>query len=151
MRLTFREPGRKLVCKNYGCKCHQQHEAIQPHWAWCLRRPLCETELGLPPPCQRSLPRSWPVFIHCCLHTAPPGAEREEQCLAQCVCSAALGTWNMDEWGFSTRRLGRQASAWERCPGTVPTSLAAGIWGGLGTARGGSGRFRVCLLCSLMV
>lgn len=30
MKLTFREPGRKLVCENYGYKCHQHHEAIQP-------------------------------------------------------------------------------------------------------------------------
>lgn len=78
MKLTCRKSGRKLVCENYGYKCHQQPKAIQPHQALSLRWSPCETELRLPPPCQPSLPQSWPLFSPCCLHSPPRSGEREE-------------------------------------------------------------------------
>ena len=86
-KLTCRESGRKFVCENYGYKCHQQPEAVQTHQALSLRWSLCETGLRLAPPCQRSLPRSWPLFSHCCLHSPPRRGEREESAwLSSLLC-----------------------------------------------------------------
>lgn len=118
-KLTFEESCRKLVCQNYGYKCHQQPEAIQSHEALSLQWPLWKTEIWPPTSLSVQLPHSWLLLI--------TGCRREEGTVpgpAQRALPGRSTEFGMKEDDAKGVRVGKNSTWWRR-PGPVPTSRAA--------------------------